>query len=283
LPMFPKTSLRIFLRAIQQFDANKDSRLGAALAYYTLFSVAPMLVIAIYLAGLLYGEEAARGQVAGQLQREIGRDAAEAIQKLIENASQPRQGTWAPKLSVALLIAGALGMFLHMRGALCTIWRLAPPHSNTLLKVLMDHVLALVMVLVVGLLLLLSLAISTLLPLLEDVVQRQFAGTRVVWHLVEFALSLVLLTLLFAAMYRILSGQRIAWSYVWYGSLVTAFLFSVGKILLGLYLFHTGTASAYGAAGSVVLFMVWVYYSSQILFFGAELIQARRTRGEWLK
>lgn len=278
--MFPVTSMRIFWRACLQFGENKDSRLGAALAYYTLFSIAPLLVVAIYLTGFFYGEDAARGQVSRQLTREIGKEAAEAVERLVEYAAQPREGPWAARISVVILIAGALGLFLHLRGALCTIWKLESPHANTWLSLLVDHVLALVMVLAIGGLLMLTLLISTLLPLLETALEMPDSQLRI--HLTEFGLSLFLLTLLFASVFRILSGGRIDWRYVWYGSLVTAFLFTLGKVLLGLYLFYTGTASAYGAAGSVVIFMIWIYYSSQILFFGAELVQARRTRGEWM-
>ncbi|MBI3411304.1 MAG: YihY/virulence factor BrkB family protein [Planctomycetes bacterium] len=280
--MFTKISLRIFWRACQQFGENNDSRLGAALAYYTLFSVAPLLVIAIYMAGLMYGADAASGQVAKELSMVIGKDEARAVQTLIDYANRPVEGTLASLISAAVLLAGALGIFLHLRGALCSIWKLDPPHSSTWLRLLLDHLLALIMVFVVGGLLLLSLVISTFLPLLEDAVERQFPAVRLFWHVVEFAVSLVLLTILSAANFRILSGNRIPWRYVWYGSLITAFLFTLGKILLGLYLYYTGTASAYGAAGSVVIFMIWVYYSSQIVFFGAELIQARRTRADWL-
>lgn len=299
------TSVRIIGRAFQQWGANKDSRLGAALAYYTLFSIAPLLVIAIRIAGLIFGEDAARGEVVNQLTDAVGKEPAVAIQNLVEEAAKSRTGTVAPVISLGLLVIGALGVFLHVRGALCTIWKLEPPHGSTILGILLDYALALAMVVITGVLLLLSLAASMAIPVLRELVNTNFQAVHdwlkehwpwladrigenflndsFYWQFVEFGVSLLFLMLLFATIYRILSGQRIPWRYVWYGSLISAFLFSLGKIALGLYLVHTGTASMYGAAGSVVVFLIWVYYSSQILFFGAELIQARRTRKEWMK
>jgi membrane protein len=262
--------------------ANQDSRLGAALSYYTLFSIAPLLVIAIHIAGLFFGEDAARGKVVEHLSSMIDKESAQAIQKLVESAAQPKSGDWAPLVSFGVLVVGALSVFLHVRGALCTIWKLEPPQGNTILGVVMDYLLALAMVLCTGVLLLLSLAASMLVPIFRDLMDRQFPGNGFQWQILEFGLSVLFLTLLFTAIFRILSGQRIPWKYALYGALITSLLFSIGKVALGMYLVYTGTASMYGAAGSLVVFLIWVYYSSQILFFGAELVQARRTRGEWM-
>lgn len=296
--------MRIIGRALRQWGANSDARLGAALAYYTLFSIAPLLVIAIFIAGLIFGEEAARGNVERQLRSTVGQEAAAFIQNLVDNAARPRDGTWAPVLGLALLLYGALTAFLHVRAALAFIWRMDPPGGSTILGIVLDYVLALVMVFASGVLLLVSVAASMAIPIVvellrsnllnfqdwiqenipflanvitEDLVQSAFR-----WQVVEFVTSMLFLTLLFATLYRVLSGLRITWRHVWYGSLIAALLFSLGKFGLSMYLVHTSTASTYGAAGSVVVFMVWVYYSSQILFFGAEMIQARRTRHMWL-
>jgi membrane protein len=274
-------SFRILLRACQQWSANQDSRLGAALAYYTLFSIAPLLVIAIHIAGLFFGEDAARGRVADHLSSLIGKESAQAIQNLVENADQSKSGGWA-LVSFGVLVIGALGVFLHVRGALRTIWKLEPPQGNTVLGILLDYLLALAMVLCTGVLLLLSLAASMIVPVLRDVMERQFPGNGFQWQILEFWMSVLFLTMLFTAIFRVLSARRIAWGYVLYGALVTSLLFSIGKIALGMYLVYTSTASMYGAAGSLVVFLIWVYYSSQILFFGAELVQARRTRHEWM-
>lgn len=273
------TTVRVILRASRQWAANQDSRLGAALAYYTLFSIAPLLIIAIHIAGVFFEEKVARDTVVGQLKSMFGRESAEVIENLIKHSTQPSGA--APLVSLGLLIIGAVGIFLHVRSALCTIWKLTPPRGNTLLGILLDYFLALVMVVGTGALLLVSLAASMVLAILRKFLDDELP-IGVPWELVELATSVLYLTLLFAVTFHILSGQRIAWKYVLYGSVVTALLFSVGKIALGMYLVYSSTASMYGAAGSLVVFLVWVYYSSQILFFGAELVQARRTRQEWM-
>jgi len=279
--MFPVTSFHIVVRAFRQWGSNQDSRLGAATAYYTLFSITPLLILSITVAGWFFDEEQARENVYQQLRKTIDPNSADAIKTLIERSSLP-QNSWGPIIGLALLTAGALGLFLNVRGALCTIWKLEPPRGNTYLGILLDYTLALVMVFVTGVFLLASLLVSTVLPIVIDWVDEHMPETHVHWRLVEIGISLVTLTLVFAAIYRILSGNRIAWRYVWYGALIASLLFTVGKTLMGYYLLYFSPASVYGAAGSVMVFLLWVYYSSLILFFGAELIQARRTRHDWL-
>jgi membrane protein len=275
--MFLSTSLRIIYRACEKWSANADSRLGAALAYYALFSIAPLLLIAIYITGAIFGPEAARGQVHQQLDTLMGPDIALVVEKMVENAT-PSNNNWTPSISIALLVIAALGAFLHVRGALCTIWKLEPPRGNSWLGLVWDYTLALIMVFITAVLLLVSLACALVVPIL-----RKFLYIEFPWHWIEPVSSFVFLTLLFAAVYRILSGGRIPWGYVWYGSVIASVLFVIGKTVLSYYLVYTGTASMYGAAGSMVVFLMWVYYSSQILFFGAELIEARRTRYEWME
>ena len=276
------TSLRIVVRAGQQWSANGDSRLGAALAYYALFSVAPLLVIAINIAGVVYGEQAAQGEVKRYLSTYIDPDSAGALQSLVQSASQAPGATWSQLLGLALIVYGALGAFVHLRTSLCLIWKLEPPHTNTYLATLIDYVLALAMVLFTAVLLLGSVAASVAVSFVRAYMEQHFPGEAFPWDWVEFTVSVAFLGVLFGAIYRILSGRRISWGYVGYGAVVASLLFTVGKILLGYYFVYAGIASAYGAAGSLVVFLVWVYYSSQTLFFGAELIQARRTRHEWL-
>ncbi len=280
--MPPVTSFRVFVQACRQWIANQDSLLGAGLAYYTLFSIAPLLVIAIRIASFFFEEQAARQEVIEQLSRFIGKDAAAFIQGLIDNAAQPQTGIWATVVSIVVLIVGALSVFLHMRTALCTIWKLEAPRGNTFLAILVDYALALVMVLITG------GAFAGVAgggngrahPARQT--QRPSPNVGIHWQLLEFGFSLLLLTLLFTAMFVVLSDRRISWRYVIYGAIVTSFLFTIGKFALGMYLVYSSTASVYGSAGSLVVFLIWVYYSSQILFFGAELVQARRTQKEWL-
>jgi membrane protein len=273
-------TLRIMIRAARQWSANGDSRLGAALAYYALFSFAPLLVIAVTIAGAVFGEDAARGQVELQLSGAIGKEAAAFIQRMVEAAAQPRSGQVAPWFSLAVLVAGALGMFLHMRGALCTIWKLEPPRGSTMLGILLDYTLALTMVIFCGILLIASLATNLFVRIFEEALDAWIPNLP--WDWVELGLSFLYLTILFAAMYRILSGARISFLHVLYGSFIAAILFTLGKSVLGWYFVYSSPASIYGAAGTLVVFLIWVYYSAQILFFGAELIQAGRTRHEWL-
>jgi membrane protein len=279
--MFPITSIRIVYRACEKWSENGDSRLGAALAYYTLFSIAPLLLIAVQIAGEVFGEEAAKGKVHSQLDALMGDEIAKAVEKMVENAGDKQATTWTSSLSVVFLIVAALGAFLHTRTALCTIWKLDPPHGNSWLGLIWDYCLALLMVFFTAILLLLSLACSVIISILQkySIVDDEFDRY---WQWFELGGSFFFLTILFAASYRILSGGRIAWVYVWYGSFIAAVLFTIGKKLFSYYTVYFAPASIYGAAGSVVVLLMWVYYSSQTLFFGAELIPARRTRFEWI-
>jgi membrane protein len=280
--MIPTTSLHIIYRAAQKWSDNGGTAMGAALAYYALFSIAPLLLIAVHVAGVVFGEDAAKGQVHEQLQALMGDDIAKEVEKMVEIAGQPHETFWTPGISVIFLIAGALGAFLHARTTLCRIWKLEPPRGNSWLGMLFDYFLAVVMVFVIATLLLISLACSLVVPILKRTLRDSPVPLEGSWQWIEIGGSFVFLTILFAAAYRILSGGRVPWGYVWYGALIAAVLFTIGKILVGYYIIYSGAASMYGAAGSLVVFLMWIYYSSQTLFFGAELIQARRTRQEWL-
>jgi len=277
------TSVRILFRSARQFGADGASQMGAALAYYALFSTAPLLVLAVMLSGLIFGEQAARDRVRQHLTEVVGPETAREVNKLMETAGKPSGGTLAAALGGAALLLGALSVFLHVRRCLCVIWRLDSPGRKGAIETLLNYLLAFVMVLCVGILLLLSLAASTALPLLVDFLGKDFpVGARFLQWL-DAGVSFALLTLFFALVFRVMSERRILWRHVLYGSVISALLFTAGKTLISLYLAYTSTASAYGAAGSLVVFLVWVYYSAQIIFFGAELVQARRTRADWLR
>ena len=280
--MFPVTSFRIIYRAGYKWSENGGMRLGAALSYYALFSISPLLVIALHIAGAAFGEEAAQGEIHGRLSALMGSDIARAIEKLVENAAQPSNTTWTPLFSFALMFVTALGAFVYVRGALCQIWKLEPPHGNTWLGMIFDYLLAVVMVFITATLLLAALACSFVTPVAQKLIESNELNPDTYLQWFELGTSFLLLTLLFACCYRILSGGRISWGYVCYGAIIAAILFTFGKTLLGFYIVYSGTESMYGAAGSIVVFLMWVYYSSQVLFFGAELIQARRTRHEWM-
>jgi len=255
--------------------------MGAALAYYALFSTAPVLVLAVMLSGVIFGEQAARDRVRKHLTEIVGPETAREVNNLMEIAAKPVGGTLAAALGGAALLLGALSVFLHLRRCLCVIWRLDSPGRKGTIQTLLNYLLAIIMVLCVGILLFLSLAASTALPWLVDFLGEDFPVGARFWQWLDAGVSFLLLTLFFALVFRVMSERRILWRHVLYGSVISAVLFTAGKTLISLYLAHTSTASAYGAAGSLVVFLVWVYYSAQIIFFGAELVQARRTRADW--
>lgn len=283
--MFPIVSIRIIFRAISKWSENGGMRMGAALAYYALFSVAPLMLIVVHATGAVFGEDAAKGQVREHLHsimgKEVAKDVAGEFEKFATKAAKPADTFWTPTISALFLLIGALGAFLHIRGALCSIWKLDPPKGNTWLGFVWDYVLSLMMVFATATMIFISLAFGLVVPALQRTIEQSSIDQEY-WHWFEVGWSFAFLTLFFAASYRVLSGGRISWGYVVYGSVIAAVMFTVGKTLLSHYIVYSGTASMYGAAGSVVVFLMWVYYSSQILFLGAELIQARRTRYEWL-
>ncbi len=287
--MFIIVSIRIFFRAVSKWSENGGMRMGAALAYYALFSIAPLLLIIVHTTGAVFGEEAAKGKVREQLDSMMGKEVADSakdfvgdFEKLATKASRPSNTFWTPTISALFLLIAALGAFLHVRGALSSIWKLEPPKGVGWLGLLWDYLISLTMVFVTAMMIFISLACSLVVPMLQQAMEQNPIYHESYWHWVEVGSSFAFLTLIFAASYRVLSGGRISWGYVIYGSVIAAIMFSVGKSLLSRYIVYSGTATMYGAAGSVVVFLMWVYYSSQILFFGAELIQARRTRHEWL-
>ena len=236
--------------------------MGAALSYYALFSIAPLLLIVIGIAGYFFGEEAARGEIYAQLATLIGPDGAHAVQGLVAAARKPESGVLAMVVGTALLIAGASTVFGELQNALDRIWR-APAREKakgwwTLLR---TRVLSFGMILGIAFLLMVSLVLSAAISAL---------GRWWGLHLIDIALSFALTTLLFAMIYKIMPRVRIAWRDVWVGAAVTAALFAVGKWAIGLYIGRSGVTSAFGAAGSLVVVMVWVYYSAQIFLLGAE-------------
>jgi membrane protein len=274
-------SLRIVVRAASQFSAHDGAQMGAALAYYAVFSTAPLLILAVMLAGLFFGEEAARAQVHAYLTEALGPGSANEVTTWMEHANRPAGGGLAATLGLGVLVLGALGSFLHVRRCLSIIWQLEPVARNGFLLILFDYLLAILAALYVGLLLLASLAGTTAMMVLVRLMGKELPGGGALWSWLEVGVSFLLVALFFAVVAWVLSGRQIPWRHLWYGSFVSAFLFSVGKWLISLYLAYTSTTSVYGAAGSLAVFLIWVYYSSQIAFFGAELTQARRTQAEW--
>jgi membrane protein len=254
---------------VAEWINDRASRKGAALAFYTVFSLAPLLIIAISIAGLFFGEEAARGEILVQMRDLLGPDGARAVQAVIENAAQPGTGVWATLVGLATLLVGATTALAELKDDLDEIWDAPPERIRGFWYLVRKRMLSVGMILALGFLLLVSLALSAV----TAAVSRLWGlddSTSILLQLVNFGFSFVLVTALFAMIYKILPAVRIAWRDVTIGAIITALLFSIGKLLIGVYLGNSAIASTYGAAGSVILVLVWVYYSAQIFLLGAE-------------
>jgi membrane protein len=255
---------------------DKASRLGAALAYYAAFSLAPLLIISIAIAGLVFGKDATRNEVLAHVSALVGKEGAAAIQTMIASASNPRSGIVAGIVGAIMLVVGAAGLFGQLQDALDTVWGVEPRSGLGILGFLRERFLSLTMVMGTTFLLLVSLVISTALSALGGFFGHYLAG--LVGQIANVVVSFAFITLLFAMVYRYLPDAIIAWKDVWLGSLVTSLLFTLGKQLIGMYLGYTATSSAYGAAGSFAVLLIWLYYSSQIFLFGAELTKTYAMR-----
>jgi membrane protein len=264
--------------AFQDWNEDNAPRLGAALSYYTIFSISPLLLISIALAGLFFGHDAAQGRIVAQMRGLIGLSAAEAIQGMVASSREPVPGVMATLLGTVTLLFGAGGAFNELRAALDVIWEIPPRKSGGLMAIIHDRLASFGMVLVVGFLLLVSLVLSAGISAFE--VKGTFPGSGMVLQVLNNGVSLAVITVLFALIFKYLPDAHppVAWKDIWIGALVTAVLFTLGKYGIGLYLGRSSVGSAFGAAGSLVLLLVWVYYSAQILFFGAELTQVYARR-----
>ncbi len=245
--------------------------MGAALSYYTLFSLAPLLIIVIAIAGLVFGQEAAQGAIVVQLRDILGQEGAVAVESLLKSAREPVHGVVATLVGIALLLVGATAVFAELQSALDRIWRVPEPIKESgIWPLLRTRLLSFGLVFGLGFLLIVSLVVSTAL----DVAGRWWAGWFVGWaeilQLANFSVSVGIFTLLFAMIFKTMPRARIPWRDVWTGAAVTAFLFAIGKSVIGLYLSRSSLASGFGAAGSLVVLIAWVYYSAQIFLFGAE-------------
>ena len=241
--------------------------MGASLAFYTLFSLAPLLLVVIALAGLFVGRDAAQEGLMGLFAQFAGEKAASGIQGMLDAAGARDGGAVAAVVGVLTLLLGATTVFAELQSDLNRIWRYKPAKAGGLGKFLRARLWAFALVMAVGLLLLASLGVSAVLATIGE---RFLGGAEAALHLGELAVSLALLTGLFAMVYKLLPAPRIAWSDVWVGAAVTAALFWLGKILIALYISHAGVGSDFGAAGAIVILVAWVYYSAQVFFFGAE-------------
>ncbi|KAM3107147.1 YihY/virulence factor BrkB family protein [Phormidesmis sp. 146-33] len=269
-----KDVVKILKDTVAEWSEDNVPLLAAALAYYTVFSLAPLLLIAIAIAGAVFGEEAAKGELIGQIQGLVGSEGAEAIQTMIANANKPGSGgTIATITGVVFLLFGASGVFGQLQAALNTIWEVKPKPGQGIGSFLQSRFLSFAMVLVIGFLLLVSLVLSAILAGISNLFGNFVPNLVIVGQLLNFVISFGVITMLIAAIYKFLPDVRVPWKNLWVGAGVTALLFNIGKFLLGLYLGSSSVGSTYGAAGSFVVVLIWVFYSAQILLFGAEFTQ----------
>lgn len=252
--------------------------MGAALAYYTLFSIAPLLLIVISVAGLVFGVDAARGEISVQLQSLMGEQGARAVEGLLESANQPAAGIASTLIGAAFLLVGATTVFAELQDALDRIWDVPRRRQGGLWALLRSRLLSFGMILGIGFLLMVSLVLSALLSALGRFWGPAFGNWILVASALDIALSFGLVTTVFAMIYKIMPRAKVAWADVWVGAAFTALLFTFGKYLIGLYIGQSSVTSVFGAAGSVVVMLVWVYYSAQIFLLGAEFTWAYAQR-----
>jgi membrane protein len=248
--------------------------MGTTIAYYTVFSLAPMLVMVIAIAGLLFGQKAAEGAPFGELADLVGPESAGAVQAMLRNASTTRSGIIATAVGIGTLIIAATGVFGELQSAPNVIWKGPVTTSTGLWYVVKSRLLSLSVILVIGFLLLVSLVISAALAAFSDYLDRILPGLPVILRIVHLTLSFGFTTVFFAMMFKILPYKPVEWQDVWLGAAVTAVLFTVGKYLISLYIGSSNMVSTYGAAGALIIIFVWVYYSAQILLLGAEFAKA---------
>ena len=265
---------RLFRESASEWNADNAQRLGAALAFYTLLSLAPVLIVIVGVAALVFGRQAAAGQLAREISDLVGHDAAAAIQALIQAAYQPGTGVLATALSMLTVMFGASSVVVELRDDLNLIWRLPAAPAATgiagIIRLIQERFYSFALVVVAGLALSFLLALSVAIAALGKFFHSGLPFTEPVMHVLAFLFSFIVITFLFGAIYKTLPDVKLKWSDVSVGASVTSLIFALGKQLIALYLGKAGFSSTYGAAGSLVVLLVWVYYSAQLFFFGAE-------------
>ena len=272
---------RLLKATLEEWSADNTTRLAASLAYYTIFAIAPLLIIASALAGPILGQEAVQSQLIKEIVAYTNDPAtATWVQTLLKNGSAPKANLFATIIGIIVLLYGATGVFSELKSSLDLIWDTPTKPATGLREIIIDRFLALLVVLVSGFLLLASLIVSTLLNLGTTWIDAHWPGMGVVSQVTSFLLFFAITLVVFALIYKFLPDIRIAWRDVWIGAVATALLFSLGRFLISLYLSYSTIQSTYGAAGSLVVLLLWVYYSAQIFFLGAEFTQVYgRTKG----
>ncbi|GAA4107014.1 YihY/virulence factor BrkB family protein [Aquimarina addita] len=269
-----KTILNIIIETYKNWSANDPFQLSAAVSYYALFSFPALLIIVIQTAGVFYEESEIKGKIINEIGAVLGKDSAQTIETMITNAIDQDQTGIAIIIGIATLLYGATGMFIALQRSLNIIWGVKPNPKNEYLKMIRDRVFSLGLILIIGFLLLTSLVLTALITAVINWAEQFMPDFMIqIIQILNFVVSLALITVLFALIFKILPDVKMRWRDVWLGSFVTALLFSLGKSGLGIYFGTANPGSTFGAAGSIILILLWVSYSSLILFFGAELTQ----------
>jgi membrane protein len=273
-PRSVREILNLFKEAAAEWSEDKAPRLGAAISYYTVFSLAPLLLISIAVAGFVVGGDTARTGVIDAMGGLIGEDGGKAIESMIDNAAKNTgRGIFATIIGVVMLLFGASGVFVELQDSLNTVWGVVAKPDQGIRGFVRHRVMSFAMVLGIGFLLLVSLVITALLGAMGEWMSASLPGGAAVWQLVNVIVSLGVVAFLFAMIFKLVPDVRLTWRDVAVGAVVTAVLFSVGKLLIGLYLGKSSTASVFGAAGSLAILFIWIYYSAQIMLYGAEFTQ----------
>jgi membrane protein len=269
----PRVALGLLKSTLSACLKDNVQRMSAALAYYTIFSLAPLLVIAIAIAGLVFGEDAARGEIVGEIQELVGQDGAKAIQTMIQSAYHPGHSAIATIIGIVTLLVGATGAFSEVYDALNLIWRVNQESNTGVRTMIKARFMSFGMILIIGFLLLVSLVVSAVLAGISKYASSFLPAPAALLHFLDFLFSLAVVTVLFAMIFKVLPEMKIRWGDVWAGASLTALLFTVGKFAIGFYVGKSVSTSSYGAAGSLVVVVAWIYYSAFILYFGAEFTQ----------
>jgi membrane protein len=254
--------------------ADRAPSMGAAMAYYMVFSLAPMLILVIAIAGLVFGQAAAQGAIVEQLGDLMGVEGAAALQAMIVSAGRKRAGIIATLVGIGALLIASTAVFVELQAALNVIWKVQRHSRGALFAAAREQLLSLSLILALGFLLLVSLVLSAALSAFGHYLDGVFPGLPLMLRILHLALSFGMMSVLFSMIFKMLPDAPVAWQDVWVGAMATALLFSVGKYLIGLYIGSSNIATTYGAAGALVIILVWIYYSAQILLFGAEFTKA---------
>lgn len=273
-----KTIRYLITQTFKEWQEDKVSRLAAALSYYTIFSLPQLLIIGLAIAGRFYDRPVAQEQIMSQATDLMGENGAEAISQILEAASDPTLSSVAAIIGLFLAILGASGVFIQLQDALNTIWEVQPAPGRGILGTIKDRFFSFTVVLGIGFLLLVSLMLSAFMAGVSEFPSGLAPDTILLARTLDIIVSFVVVTILFALIFKIIPDVKIEWRDVWLGAIVTAALFTIGKWAIGLYLGQSAPASAYGAAGSLIVLLLWVYYSAQILFIGAEFTQVYANR-----